>query len=158
MQDGDSPTSETAVHEKLLEKINTLSAGQQTELLGLIDDRWGKKSRKHNRKDFFMAIDYVVNDRYYREFIQDMSDGGVFIKTQQKFEPGQDILMTFMSPDHQKPFKIPGEIMRALDNGIGVKFKKESQVQAETISALVDQIHSNEESPAIKDPASSRDA
>ncbi len=146
MQNGDSLTPEAAVYEQLMEKINTLSAGQQTELLGLIDDRWGEKSRKADRKDFFVTVDYVVNGRYYRDFIQDMSDGGVFIKTRQKFETGQDILMTFMSPDQQKPFKIPGEILRALDNGIGVRFKTESQVQAETIAELVKQIRSTEES------------
>jgi len=146
MQDGDSRTPDTAVYDQLMEKINTLSAGQQTELLGLIDDRWGEKSRKADRKDFFMTVDYVVNDRYYRDFIQDMSNGGVFIKTRQKFEPGQEVLMTFMSPDQQKPFKILGEIMRTLDDGIGVRFKKESQVQAEIIATLVTQIQSGEES------------
>jgi len=144
MQDGDATTSDASVYDQLQEKIRALSAGQQTELLELIEDRWGEKSRKDDRKDFFMTVDYVVNDRYYRDFIQDMSDSGVFIKTRQKFEPGQDILMTFMSPDLQKPFKIPGEIMRALDNGIGVRFKRESQVQAETIAALVRQIRPGE--------------
>lgn len=146
MQDGDSRTPDAAVYDQLMGKINTLSTGQQTELLGLIDDRWGEKSRKADRKDFFMTVDYVVNDRYYRDFIQDMSNGGVFIKTRQKFEPGQDVLMTFMSPDQQKPFKILGEIMRTLDDGIGVRFKKESQVQAEIIATLVTQIQSGEES------------
>ena len=54
--------------------------------------------------------------------------------------------MTFMSPDQQKPFKILGEIMRTLDDGIGVRFKKESQVQAEIIATLVTQIQSGEAS------------
>jgi Tfp pilus assembly protein PilZ len=140
MRGGDSLTPDAPVYDQLLEKIGTLSTGQQAELLVLIDDRWGEKSRKDDRKDFFMTVDYVVNDRYYRDFIQDMSDGGVLIKTRQKFEPGQDILMTFMSPDQQKPFKILGEIMRTLDDGIGVRFKKESQVQEEIIATLVTQI------------------
>ncbi len=140
MGTGDNPSPQAAVFDELLAKIEKLSSGQQTELLALIDDRWGEKSRKDERKDFFMTVDYVVADRYYRDFIQDMSDSGVFIKTRQAFKPGQDILMTFMSPDLQKPFKIPGEIMRTLDNGIGVRFKKESPVQAETIVALVNQI------------------
>jgi Tfp pilus assembly protein PilZ len=140
MRGGDSLTPDAPVYDQLLEKIGTLSTGQQAELLVLIDDKWGEKSRKDDRKDFFMTVDYVVNDRYYRDFIQDMSDGGVLIKTRQKFEPGQDILMTFMSPDQQKPFKILGEIMRTLDDGIGVRFKKESQVQEEIIATLVTQI------------------
>jgi len=145
MQDDDNSRQDVPVYDQLLGKIDTLSEGQQVELLALIDNRWGEKARKDDRKDFFMTVDYVVDGRYYRDFIQDMSDGGVFIKTRQKFESGQEVLMTFMSPDLQKPFKIPGEIMRTLDNGIGVRFKKESQVQAETISALVNQIRSGEE-------------
>jgi len=146
MRIGDNPDPQVAVLDELLAKIKTLSPGQQTELLALIDDRWGEKSRKADRKDFFMTVDYVVADRYYRDFIQDMSDGGVFIRTRQTFKPGQDILMTFMSPDLQKPFKIPGKIMRTLDNGIGVRFIKESQVQAETIAALVRQIRTDDKS------------
>ena len=137
---------QTAVFDELLAKIKTLSPGQQTELMALIDDRWGEKSRKDERQDFFMTVDYVVGDRYYRDFIQDMSDSGVFIRTRQIFEPGQDILMTFMSPDLKIPFKIPGEIMRTRDTGIGVRFKKESQVQGEVIAALVSQIRSGDKS------------
>jgi len=137
---------QTAVFDELLAKIKTLSPGQQTELMALIDDRWGEKSRKDERQGFFMTVDYVVGDRYYRDFIQDMSDSGVFIRTRQIFEPGQDILMTFMSPDLKIPFKIPGEIMRTRDTGIGVRFKKESQVQGEVIAALVSQIRSGDKS------------
>lgn len=146
MHADDNPSPEGAVFDELLAKITTLSPGQQTELIALIDDRWGEKSRKDARRDFFMTVDYVVGDRYYRDFIQDMSDSGVFIRTRQIFEPGQDILMTFMSPDLKIPFKIPGEIMRTRDTGIGVKFKKESQVQAEVIAALVSQIQSGDKS------------
>jgi Tfp pilus assembly protein PilZ len=145
MHANDSPNSKAAVFDELLAKIKQLSPGQQTELLALIDDRWGEKSRKADRKDFFMTVDYVVADRYYRDFIQDMSDSGVFIKTRQQFKPGQEILMTFMSPDLEKPFKISGEIMRTLETGIGVRFKKGSPVQSETIAALVDAIQPGED-------------
>ncbi|MCP3953075.1 MAG: PilZ domain-containing protein [Desulfobacterales bacterium] len=142
MGTGDNPSPQATAFDELLTRIKTLSSGQQTELLTLIDDRWGEKSRQADRKDFFMTVDYVVADRYYRDFIQDMSDGGVFIKTRQAFKTGQEIRMTFMSPDLKKPFKIEGEIMRALDNGIGVRFRTESPVQAETIAAMVNQIQS----------------
>lgn len=142
MHADDDTSTQPAVYDELLAKIRKLSPAQQSELLALVEERWGENSRKDARKDFFMTVDYVVGDRYYRDFIQDMSDSGVFIKTRQQFETGREILMTFMSPDLQKPFKIPGVIMRALDTGIGVRFKKESQVQAETIAALVRQIQS----------------
>jgi hypothetical protein len=43
-----------------------------------------------------------------------------------------------MSRDYQKPFKINGEIVRVSPDGIGVKFKIESQVQEEAIKSLID--------------------
>jgi len=71
-----------------------------------------------------------------------MSNSGVFIKTSQTFSGGQTILMTFMSPDHQSPFKINGEIVSVIPNGIGVKFKIESQVQELVLKSFVDMIKS----------------
>ena len=50
--------------------------------------------------------------------------------------------MTFMAPDMQTPFKITGEITRTQDHGIGVAFVIDSQVQVETIAALVRKIQS----------------
>ena len=96
--------------------------------------------RKHDRKDFFMIIDYNVNDRYHRDFIQDISESGVFIKTSQTFSTGQKIQMTFMSPDYQKPFKIKGEIVRIHTDGVGVKFTIESQVQEAALKSFMSNI------------------
>ena len=71
-----------------------------------------------------------------------MSDSGVFIKTSRTFSEGQTILMTFMSPDNQQPFKINGEIVRVMPDGIGVKFEIESQVLEAAIKSLVNMIQS----------------
>ena len=84
-----------------------------------------------------------MDDRYYRDFIQDMSGSGVFIKTSQTLSVGQTILMTFMTPDNQKPFRIKGEIIRIHEDGIGEKFKIESQVQEAALKSLVDMIQSS---------------
>jgi Tfp pilus assembly protein PilZ len=81
-----------------------------------------------------------VGDRYYRDFIQDMSEGGLFIETSNEFSAGQKIIMTFTSPDYQKPFKMNGEIIRIHSNGIGVKFKIESQVQESVLKSYVNMI------------------
>jgi Tfp pilus assembly protein PilZ len=96
--------------------------------------------RKHDRKDFFMIIDYNVNDRYHRDFIQDISESGVFIKTSQTFSTGQKVQMTFMSPDYRKPFKIKGEVVRIHTDGVGVKFTIESQVQEAALKSFMSNI------------------
>lgn len=87
-----------------------------------------------------MIVDYCVNDQYYRDFIQDISESGLFIKTSQSFSVGQKIQMTFMSPDYQKPFKIKGEIVRVHTDGVGVKFIIESQVQESALKSFMGNI------------------
>ena len=47
-----------------------------------------------------------------------------------------------MSPDNQRPFKINGEIIRVHTDGIGVKFKIESQVQTMVLKSFMDMIQS----------------
>ena len=84
--------------------INGMSDEKMRQLFKNLKSRQHKEQRKYSRKDFLMIADYIVGDRYYRDFIQDISASGVFIKTSQKFSVGQSILMTFMSPDNQKPF------------------------------------------------------
>ncbi len=135
-----SEIKDVSVYDQVMAKINRMSDVELVELLDRVDDQVGEAPRKDNRLTFYTTVDYVVEGQYYRDFIQDLSVSGVFIKARQMFEPGQHIMMTFMSPFLQKPFKISGEIVRTLDAGIGVKFDQESQVQAEAISALMDQI------------------
>jgi Tfp pilus assembly protein PilZ len=120
-----------------------MSDAEMRQLLKELEERQNKEQRKYSRKDFLTIIDYNMGDRYYRDFIKDMSGTGVFIKTSQTFSIGQTILMTFMSPDNQKPFKINGEIIRTHEDGIGITFKTESRVQEAAIKSIVDMIQSN---------------
>ena len=92
------------VRDFIFEMINGMSDEKMRQLFKNLKSRQHKEQRKYSRKDFLMITDYIVGDRYYRDFIQDISASGVFIKTSQKFSVGQSILMTFMSPDNQKPF------------------------------------------------------
>jgi len=123
--------------------IDDMSDGEMRQLLKELEERQNKEQRKYSRKDFLTIIDYTVEGRHYRDFIQDISESGVFIKTSQTFLVDQTIIMTFMSPDNQKPFRINGEIIRTHEDGIGVKFKIESQVQELVLKSFVDMIQSS---------------
>jgi len=145
VDESDSPVRDASVYNQVMEVVNRMSDVELTELLDLVSGQLGEKSRQDDRLAFYSMVDFVVAGQYYRDFIQDLSVSGVFIKGRHMFEPGQAILLTFMSPYFQKPFKISGEIVRILDTGIGVKFDTESQVQAEALSALIKQIRMLEE-------------
>ena len=132
--------SRNEVRAYLFRLLNDMSDEEMRQLLKELEERQNKKQRKYSRKGLLTLIDYNVGDRSYKDFIQDISGSGVFIKTSQTFSVGQTISMTFMSPDNQKPFRINGEIIRIHEDGIGVKFKIESRVQEAALKSLVDMI------------------
>jgi Tfp pilus assembly protein PilZ len=106
-------------------------AGAQSQRVGHAAER------KHERKDLFQVVDYTVDGRHYRDFIQDLSESGLFIQTSRAFASGSIITMTLSSPDEQELFKIKGKIVRTLPEGIGVEFQKESTVQEELIRGYI---------------------
>ena len=136
----DSESDINGIHAVILDKIKGLSEDKLQQLLKYLDEEQVSEKRRYGRKDFIRVIDYIVGDRYYRDFIQDMSEGGLFIETSNKFSVGQKIIMTFAFPDYQKPLKMHGEIIRVQTDGIGVKFKIESQVQEAVLKSYVDMI------------------
>ena len=140
MENQNKEVKEANVTDQLIARIKRMTLENQEVLLKELDEGQDRRSRQHDRKTFFMIVDYIVEGRYSRDFIQDMSDTGVFIKTSQNVPPGRKILMTFMAPDNQKPFKINGEVVRVTSEGVGVKFIVESQVQEAVIKSLVQMI------------------
>jgi len=140
MEEKDSDLSINGVHAVILEKIKGLPEDKLRQLLKYLDEEQVPEKRRYGRKDFIRVIDYTVSDRYYRDFIQDMSEGGLFIETSNEFSAGQKIIMSFISPDYQKPFKVHGEIIHVQTDGVGVKFKIESQVQESVLKSYVNMI------------------
>jgi Tfp pilus assembly protein PilZ len=139
---GNNEVGRNEIRALIIEKIDRMSDEEMQQLLKELKERQDKEQRKYSRKDFLTIIDYTVEGRHYRDFIQDISESGVFIKTSRTFSIGQPISMTFMSPDNQKPFRIIGEIKHSQEDGIGVKFKIKSQVQELVLKSFVDMIQS----------------
>ncbi|MGD8368575.1 MAG: PilZ domain-containing protein [Desulfobacterales bacterium] len=96
-----------------------------------------KGHRRHERIYLHEIVEYIVDGEYYRDFIQDVSESGIFIRSGRKFHTGKEILMSLVAPGQDRPVKIKGEVVRTASAGIGVEFKRESQVQEDVIKALV---------------------
>ena len=54
--------------------------------------------RQHDRLEVFEIVDYSVDGRYYRDFMEDLSESGVFIRTHRTFPPGKELTITLMPP------------------------------------------------------------
>ena len=124
--------------DRLFEIISDMSEEEQKELLNDLEGRVIKKKRKHPREGCLITVDYVTKGRAYQNFIQDISTEGVFIETRESFAVGDKSLLTISYSNEQRPFKIEGEVVRIDSKGVGIKFKKVSQVQEELINSIIE--------------------
>lgn len=127
MTDSIIQSNTSPVTTRLIELINNISETQRRALLGMLEDWQNTKRRDHPRKPCLMAVDYAAEDRVFKDFIHNISSGGVFVETNESFSVGQDITMTFSLPHYEEPVKITGEIVWSAPHGIGVKFKTPHQ-------------------------------
>ena len=125
---------------RLFELIKSLSEDEQTNLLRELEEKISRGKRKHERKPFFMVVDYSTEDRMFKDYIQNISAGGVFIETHIPFAEGQELSLSFPLPNYQKYIKISGKIVRASPRGIGVQFKTANHEQEEVIKSLMEMI------------------
>ena len=120
------------------ELIEKMSEDEQLTLFKALEEKLFRVKRKHEREPFFMVVDYSVEDRFYKSYIQNISAGGVFIKTRMPFKAGHEASLTFPLADYQKYIKITGEIVRVTPQGIGVKFKMVNQDQEAMLKSLLE--------------------
>ena len=126
----------SSVTARLIELIHNLSDKQQQALLGMLEDWQHTNRREHLRKPCFIAVDYADRKRAFKDFIKNISTGGVFIETDTSFSVGRELTLTFSSSNYERPIKITGEIVRTGRRGIGVRFKAEHEELQAMIESL----------------------
>ena len=112
----------SAVTSKLISMILKMSPAEIMDTLRFIEEKEQDKKRRSPRVSYFMAVDYVVNERAYSGYINNISSEGVFIETSDNLPLDADITLTFALPNSQGHIKVSGKIIRKEKNGIGVAF------------------------------------
>jgi Tfp pilus assembly protein PilZ len=82
------------------------------------------------------VVDFTSQGRVYREFVNDISESGVYIQASGFFSVGHDVKMIFSFPGSQENMKITGHIARVDNTGIGIEFKL-SSVDNEELRSLL---------------------
>jgi Tfp pilus assembly protein PilZ len=114
---------------RLVDLILKMSAKERQTLLNELEEKYKKGNREFSRKDYKKEVDFVLNDRLFRGFIQNLSASGMFIETSESFSEGQRITLTFGLPEPSEHIKIAGKIVRLIPEvGFGVKFNKVIEV------------------------------
>jgi len=97
--------------------------------------------RKDLRINCLISVDYSDSDRFFKDYIQDISSGGVFIKTRESFSIGDEIVLSMSLSGDENAFRMPAEVVRTSAEGIGVRFKIQSQVQEDIITSFVNEVN-----------------
>lgn len=140
---------------RLVELIYKMPASRLKTLLGQLEKEVPEKStgeseRRHVRVDCFVSVDYTDSERVFKDYIEDISTSGVFIKTREAFSVGEEIVLSMSISREGSAFKIPATVVRAAADGIGVRFKITSQVQEAIIESLIESINAQKEQSAKK--------
>ena len=78
--------------------------------------------RAYVRKSCLIPVDFLVGGRMHRDFVRDVSVGGLLIETGGKFVVGQEVSLTFMEPSSGKQKKAMAQIAWIGPHRIGLKF------------------------------------
>lgn len=138
MKKTDILEDEDQLTERMMKTVAKLSP-QRKKMLDELLKEWNRLDcREDSRIPCFLPVDYSTKDRVYQDFINNLSNDGVFIETVAPLRAGQSISLIFSVPSLQKSFKISGTIVRAEQDGIGVKFlKKLTAYQKELIHSAI---------------------
>jgi hypothetical protein len=80
--------------------------------------------RRHPRKKSLIPVSFIINQKECREFILNISSGGVFIGTSAGASADREVVMSFVHPSILRNLSIVGRIAWANPEGIGVRFKR----------------------------------
>ena len=115
---------ETRITARLIDLICEMTIEQQLNLLRELDTRDYRGGRSDYRRSRKIAVDYEIDNRIHRDFIQDISAAGVFIETQSPPAVGELITLSFSVSEGKKPITITGRIVRSNDRGFAVDFRR----------------------------------
>ncbi len=122
----------------LLERLGQLAEGEAEErTLHLMGSE--PRMREYPRKSCLINADYRVRGRECRSYILDISIGGVFIETRDRYAVGEEVILNFNLPDHPQPFSLRGRIAWSGPEGFGVKFDHLPPSQGSAIRRYVEQ-------------------
>ncbi len=124
----DQELGKDSVTVRLIKKLLDMSEEQQLSLLKQLDGtsvtNQSSNDRDDTRKNFKETIHFTMKDRNYTGISEDISSGGMLIKTEDSFSVGQSIIINIPLANKQKHIKVPAEIARVMPEGIGVEFLK----------------------------------
>ncbi|MCU0558449.1 MAG: PilZ domain-containing protein [Desulfobacterales bacterium] len=116
------PSEAAALTRRLLKRVAGMSFEEQRALLEMLETRTDVEKRELPRRSSALVVTYTDACRRYEDLARDISAGGLFIETRERFVVGDQIGIAFRLPDVSAPIRLSGKIVRTSPTGIGVQF------------------------------------
>jgi type IV pilus assembly protein PilZ len=109
------------------------------------DSLTGIERRRYERFETSISVDYSSGDTFLYSYIQNISEMGIFIRSEEPLPIGTALALRF-SPDGQEAIELAGEVAWVnpfrpfgdnLNPGMGVRFSSLSPDMRERIVSLV---------------------
>jgi len=106
----------------------------------------GAERREHQRFDTSIAVDYASGDTFLFAYLQNISEMGIFIRTDHPASIGTHLKLRFHADSEENPLTLDGVVtwinpLRAtgdnLNPGMGVKFTELGPDKREAVVSLV---------------------
>lgn len=131
MAESEEYSNSNSIILRLMELILAMNDEQRLDLLDKLEEMpvedLSLGDRNDVRKDFQKDISFSVQDRQYKAICRDISNGGIFIQTNEVFSVGQTVILNIPFSDGSREIKVPAEIVRVSNHGIGLKFMKKGE-------------------------------
>ncbi len=113
------------VRSRIYEIISSMSEAETRKLLKGFE-KWQQSKladkREHSREDTSIYAFFKSNGLSFKDFIKNVSAGGLFIETGIPISVNRELLASFLHPDSGTLIKVAGKIVRIDSKGVGVKF------------------------------------
>ncbi len=101
--------------------------------------------RKHKRQGVILRVDYRNVDKFFTDFAENLSKGGMFIATARPLKPGTSIVLEFFLPDSSVKVRTRGEVVWVRNKprsprekrGMGIRFNGLAPKDKEKIDKLI---------------------
>jgi len=125
MANDDKALGADEVEARLSELLSDMSEGEKRDFLEKLEEwraRKQREKRKHPRKRISIYAVCSGYDSYFRDYIQNIGPGGIFIETQTPLFVNQELTTTFFLPGSKTPVKAKGKVVRTDSKGIAIQF------------------------------------
>lgn len=104
-----------------------------------------EERRRHQRYQVSLSVDYSEGDHFLFAYIENISEMGIFIRTDDPLPVGTQLTVRF-TPEGSEPLELEGEVAwvnpvrtdgRDLNPGMGVSFHNLSLAQRERVVSAV---------------------